>query len=151
MDAGTVMFTESSYLNLNKSMGFKNQEVYCVAPIVQGAAEQATYDFWAVGMDCCSGGKNDFNCDSAKNPRVHGALRLIPSAERAFYRLAVQQAEATYKIRAQHPLFFYWVEDPIAKINAWQTAASRNFLTGMFSYLIAQAFIIAAATLSFSK
>mmetsp|Transcript_80898 Transcript_80898/g.217382 ORF Transcript_80898/g.217382 Transcript_80898/m.217382 type:complete len:335 (-) Transcript_80898:77-1081(-) len=151
MDAGSVMFTESSYLNLDKSMGFKNQEVYCVAPIVKGSGERATYDFWAIGIDCCSGRKNDFHCDGAKNPRAHGALRLIPSTERPFYRLAVQQAEATHKIKAQHPLFFYWVEDPLERIDAWRDAAANSFLTGMFSYLILQAFLVAAAVLLFSK
>ncbi|CAK0877934.1 unnamed protein product, partial [Prorocentrum cordatum] len=55
MDAGSVMFAEGSMLDLNKSMGFKNQEVYCVAPIVKGSGERATYDFWAIGIDCCSG------------------------------------------------------------------------------------------------
>jgi hypothetical protein len=151
MDAGSVMFTESSYLNLNKSMGFKNQEVYCVAPIVQGTDEQATYDFWAVGMDCCSGRKNDFHCEGAKNPHVHGALRLIPSTARPFYRLAVQQAEATHKIKAHHPLFFYWVEDPQDRIESWRDAATNSFLTNMFSYMVFQAFIVAVATLSFAR
>jgi len=151
MDAGSVTFAEGSSLDLNKSMGFKNQEVYCVAPIVKGGEEIATYDFWAIGMDCCSGRKNDFHCEGAKNPRARGALRLIPSIERPFYRLAVQQAEATYKITAQHPLFFHWVEDPLGSIDAWRDAASNSFLTGMFSYLILQAFLVAVAALLFSR
>mmetsp|Transcript_96761 Transcript_96761/g.255549 ORF Transcript_96761/g.255549 Transcript_96761/m.255549 type:complete len:329 (+) Transcript_96761:103-1089(+) len=151
MDAGSVMFAEGSMLDLNKSMGFKNQEVYCVAPIVKGSGERATYDFWAIGIDCCSGRKNDFHCDGAKNPRVHGALRLIPSAARPFYRLPVQQAEATHKIRANHPLFFSWVEDPQDRIDAWKDAATNSFLTSMFSYMVFQAFLVAVATLAFSR
>lgn len=151
MDAGSVIFTETSRLDLAKSMGFKNQETYCVAPIVQGNETMASYDFWAVGSDCCSGRKNDFHCEGAKNPRVHSALRLIPSSSRPFYRLAVQQAEATYKIRAQHPLFFQWVQDPLERIESWKDAAANAFLTGMFSFLLFQAFLVAVATLFFSR
>lgn len=151
MDAGSVIFTETTRLDLEKSMGFKNQETYCVAPIVQGNATLASYDFWAVGSDCCSGRKNDFHCEGAKNPRVHSALRLIPSTSRPYYRLAVQQAEATYKIRANHPLFFYWVEDPLERIDSWKDAAANGFLTGMFSFLLLQAFLVAVATLFFSR
>ena len=62
LDAGIVQFAPGSQLDVKKSMGFKNGELYCVAPIVFGTASPVSYDFWAVGKDCCSGSQADFSC-----------------------------------------------------------------------------------------
>merc|ERR1719277_2894115 len=59
MDAGMIEFTSGSRVALQKSIGFKNENVYCVAPIEMTAAGKQvpmkTHDFWAVGINCCSG------------------------------------------------------------------------------------------------
>merc|ERR1719271_1613360 len=56
MDAAQILFTPGSHLDIRKSMGFKDGQIYCVAPVVSGDANasQDMYDFWAVGMNCCS-------------------------------------------------------------------------------------------------
>ena len=75
-----------------------------------------TYDFWAIGMDCCSVNAADFHCgaglgwilsvrpERAKgqartggevgNFKAHSGLRLLDDRQRSFYRLAVEQAGA---------------------------------------------------------
>merc|ERR1719321_1984679 len=70
MDAGRVEFAQGSRLDLKKSMGFKNLDWYCVVPITKGnmttktglSSYQPIYDFWAVGINCCSGLSSDFQC-----------------------------------------------------------------------------------------
>merc|ERR1740138_711037 len=140
-------------------MGFRNDKVYCVAPIVsqyEGAAgnsNMSTYDFWAVGVNCCSGNqkKPDFHCGEFNNARAGAGLRLMRDDERPFFRLAVQQAEAMWRIRADHPLFFYWMHDPIAEVSSYYDEGVKYYLLGIFSHFLLQLFLVIVACLAFSK
>lgn len=154
MDAGRIMFTPSSHLDVSKSMGFRNLDMYCVAPVTVGPATSQnlqSYDFWAVGLNCCSGHAPDFHCGEYNNPRANSGLRLMRDDQRAYFRLAVQQAEAAYNIRAQHPIFLYWMQDPVAEVNAYQDDGYKYFLLGMFSFFAFQLFLVVVATIAFSK
>lgn len=151
MDAGIIEFAPGTKLDISKSMGFKNSKVYCVAPIVKGDDPLATYDFWAIGTDCCSGFQADFHCPHFNNPHANGGLRLMADGDRAFYRLAVQQAEATYNIKAIHPLFFEWSVDPMDMVEGWKHAGRSDYLVWMLSYFVFQAFLVAVAALAFAK
>jgi hypothetical protein len=68
MDAGMLQFTGHSSLWLEKSIGFKNGDVHCVAPIKSGNHTHKTYDFWAVGLNCCSAHVPSFRCGEYANP-----------------------------------------------------------------------------------
>jgi len=125
MDAGTVIFAEGARVDINKSYAFKNHDVYCVAPVTFGNDELTSYDFWAVGVNCCSGNQKDFNCGDVNMPNAASGFRLMQDEQRAFFRLAVQQAEAAYMIRADHPLFFNWVQDPVGMIEKFDEAAEK--------------------------
>lgn len=151
MDAGGITFAEGSHLSTKLSQGFKDDAVYCVAPIVYGNETLATYDFWAVGKDCCSGAQADFHCQGYNDPLATGALRLMREDDRPFYRLAVQQAEATYDIKAVHPLFFRWVHDVHSEVQSWNEAGWQTFYAGICSYFLLQAFLVATAAAVFSK
>jgi len=149
-DAGIVTFAKGTQLDISKSMGFKNSDIYCVAPIVMGSTAPVSYDFWVVGTGCCSGYQADFHCTNADNPSANGGIRLMKS-DRSFYRLAVQQAEATYGIKAAHPIFFTWEIDPYEEVSTWIKEAHNRFVVWMMCYLVAQLFFTTVAAVVFSK
>jgi len=151
MDAGRIYFSEGSGLDSGKSMSFKNRETYCVAPIVSGDEQLASYDYWAVGIDCCNDQDSKFRCGEYLNNHAHAGLRQMHDEERPFFRLAVQQAEAAYNIRAEHPMFFYWVQDPLAKISMWKRAAFRSLCASCVCHFVFNFFCVAVAVIFFSK
>lgn len=152
MDAGRIYFKDGSKLDLAKSMVFKNLDLYCVAPIVFGNASNLTsYDFWAVGKNCCSGTQSDFRCGEFNNPHAKSGLRLMKDDQRAFYRLAVQQAESAYQIKAEHPLFFVWMQDPVAQVNGYRDDGFKYYLMAIFTHLAFSIFLVICAVIGFSK
>merc|ERR1719198_2843592 len=130
-------------------MAFQNKDVYCVAPIVSGTASPASYDFWAVGINCC--GKDGFTCGEVRNPVAHAGLRLMRDDQRPYFRLAVQQAEAQYNVKAQHPIFLTWMADPMNEVNAFEDNGLKYFIIGIFAYLACQIFLVVVAALTFTK
>mmetsp|Transcript_49463 Transcript_49463/g.108022 ORF Transcript_49463/g.108022 Transcript_49463/m.108022 type:complete len:290 (+) Transcript_49463:159-1028(+) len=152
MDAGRVYFVEGSALDPTKSMAFKNIDTYCVAPIVRDTgAKLVTYDFWAVGINCCSAAPGSFRCGQYSNPKARAGLRLMRDDERPFYRLAVQQAEAAYKIAAAHPLFFFWMEDPVEEMRMYRDTGFKYYLLGIFFYFGLNLLAVVGAVVGFSK
>lgn len=153
MDAGRVMFTPGSRLDLTKSRGYKNLEDYCVAPIVSehDTRPVPSYDFWAVGVNCCSGSQADFHCGEFNNPRASAGLRLMQDDQSEFFRLAVQQASAAYNIKAEHPLFFHWMQDPIAEVNEYMDEGFKYYFFGVTVHFIFQFFLVLAACIVFAK
>jgi len=131
MDAGQVTFVPFATVDDEHSMGFVNFITYCVAPITipYASSEDTTYDFWAVGTDCCSGGQSaDFACGSVSNPSAHSGLRLLDDSKRNYYRLAVEQATVSYGFRTVHPVFFEWVDDPATTLNIVHSRAHKRLM-----------------------
>lgn len=153
MDAGSIEFKKGTALDLSRSMGFKNDDIYCVAPIVTKGSVQKplSVDFWAVGKNCCSGVAADFHCSGFSDPHATGVIRQMHNEDRPFYRLAVQQAEATYHMTASHPLFFEWVHNAEEATTSFAHRGYQNFVVGIFAYFLVQAFLTAAIALAFSK
>eukprot|EP00434_Breviolum_minutum_P016246 symbB.v1.2.014317.t2/scaffold1020.1/size145545/5 len=151
MDAGRLYFASETALDLKKAMSFKNGETYCVAPIVLGKHQMPSYDYWAVGVNCCPGQSPDFRCGEYNNGHARAGLRLMRDDERPFYRLAVQQAEAAYNIRAEHPMFFHWVQDPVAMINERADAGVRFVFKSVGCFFVFNFFCVSCAIIVFSK
>lgn len=151
MDAGRLYFAEGSQLDISKSIGFKNMDQYCVAPIVFGEDQLASYDFWAVGVNCCNGLAGDFRCGEFDNPQARAGLRLMRDDQRPFFRLAVQQAEAAFNIKAEHPIFVYWLQDPVAEMGTYRSMGIKLYLLGVFTHLAFNVLCVSFAVLSFTK
>jgi len=152
MDAGRIDFTPGSKLDLEKTMAFHNLETYCVAPIVTGdKSKPDSYDFWAVGLNCCSGAPGSFACGEFNNPRASSGLRVMRDDQGSFYRLAVQQAEAAYNIRAKHPLFLFWMQDPVAEVAAYMDEGFKYYLLGVFAFFAFLLFLVILAMIILSK
>lgn len=152
MDAGRVYFEEGTTLDLAKSMAFQNQDTYCVAPIIAPKADAMSYyDFWAVGTNCCPGKTPKFQCGEYRNKDARAGMRQMREDQRPFFRLAVQQAEAAFNIHAEHPLFFTWVQDPVAGMNVSKQAGYKYYLMGIFGHFTFNLFAVACAVVGFSR
>jgi len=151
MDAGLIMFTNKTHLDIGLSTGLFNRDVYCVAPITAGPDRPMYYDFWAVGKNCCSGGTGNFRCGDYRNPHARAGLRLMNDDEHAFYTLAVQQAQAAFNISSYHPLFLYWMQDPTAEISMYHSDALQYFVFGVLAFFCFQLALVFVAALAFSK
>jgi len=155
MSGGRVHFDNNSVLDITRSMSFKNLDTYCVAPIsvVEGGTTLPlkTYDFWAVGLGCCSENAADFHCGEYRNPHAHSGLRLLADGQRDFFRLAVQQAEAAHGIKAEHPLFFYWVEDANSEMESFKRDGYKYYLIGVFAHFGWQLLAVSLASAAFAK
>eukprot|EP00928_Gymnodinium_smaydae_P086731 TRINITY_DN71175_c0_g1_i1.p1 TRINITY_DN71175_c0_g1~~TRINITY_DN71175_c0_g1_i1.p1 ORF type:complete len:307 (+),score=60.00 TRINITY_DN71175_c0_g1_i1:231-1151(+) len=151
MDAGRIEFTPQSHLALQYSMGFRNLDTYCVAPVTAGNSSMETYDFWAVGINCCKGHAADFACGEFNNPAAHSGLRLMRDDLKPYFRLAVQQAEAHYNIKANHPVFMYWMSNPNAELAAYEDAGFQLYAAGIGTYFVVQFLLVFLASCVHSR
>lgn len=151
MDAGKVTFVDGADLDLRYANGFRNTDVYCVAPITVNNAVLASYDFWAVGKNCCSDDKPDFKCGDISHHGSMGGVRIVSDTDRDFYRLAVQQSSSAHAIKAIHPLFFRWTSDPAEEQEALERVGYQWILAGMLGYFMFQLILVVLALTCFTK
>lgn len=152
MDAGTIKFIPGSHLDIGKSVGFMNLDMYCVAPIVSLAANatNATYDFWAIGRNCCTGSPYNFACGqsaSIDTATATGGLRLMSDSQLPFYKMAVTQAATKYGIKSSHPIFFHWVQDSSKALADYQRTGYDDFFLALFLFAIFQAIVVVLAAM----
>jgi len=128
-DAGKIYFEHNAKIDLNRSMSFKMGDLYCVAPIVDpNCKKNCGFDFWAVGMNCCAEDFADFRCGEFNNPSAKNGLRLMHDEQRPNFRLAVLEAEGVHGIVSTHPIFFYWLHDPVKEIAHVKRKGYREFV-----------------------
>eukprot|EP00933_Yihiella_yeosuensis_P022096 TRINITY_DN173_c0_g1_i1.p1 TRINITY_DN173_c0_g1~~TRINITY_DN173_c0_g1_i1.p1 ORF type:complete len:342 (+),score=58.76 TRINITY_DN173_c0_g1_i1:120-1145(+) len=153
MDAGKVEFAKGVKLDTKNAIGFKNLDTYCVAPITFGTNVLASYDFFAVGKNCCldTPGGVQYHCGAYNDKHARSGVRIIDDADRDFYRLAVQQAQSAFAIKAIHPLFFHWTSDAQTDVDAYKRAGYQALLLGIMTHFVVQTFLVFTAVSCFAR
>lgn len=157
MDAGTVYFTDGTAVDTLQSWHFTSDQKhhgihrYCVAPISAGGPnEQGSYDFWAVGRDCCARDAPDFRCGDFKDGDARSGLRSMSGKDRPMYKLAVKQACAVFGIESKHPLFFEYIKDPLAKVEAWKSDGNDWYMHWIGNFFALNTIAVAVLTFVFA-
>lgn len=154
IDTGRFLFNPDSFIDTSRAMGVRMGKNYCAAPVVntKTPVEKREYDFWAIGKDCCDATQpqDNFHCGAVNDHNAHAGMRLMAIEPRAMYRMAVQEAEATYKIAAKHPIFVEWMQDPSREMQMWYNDGLWMFWAGCSTALVIVGFISISASLCFA-
>lgn len=152
MDAGRLSFKAGSYIDTTKAIGFKKVDTYCVAPVTSTNTTLATYDFWATGVNCCSGQPGDFHCgETGGKLELGGGNRVLSDAEIPWLTLATQQAEAFYHLKVGHAIFFKNVADPLGEESAQMDAGVKFFCLWSLLFFGIQLFLVLMTLVVFSR
>jgi len=119
LDVGSVYFADGTQVREDLSLGFKDGDTYCVAPVGSESQPNATkFTFWAVGLNCCiPSPPAKFWCGMATNYyKVYAGLRWMGDWDK--FKLGIQQAGAEYGISAESPVLLTWTRDPKADTDA---------------------------------
>lgn len=131
-DAGKVYFERHVTVDTQRYTSFKMGDLYCAAPIVNPKCRRnCGLDFWAVGVNCCSEDGSYFGCGQVNNTHARSGLRLLDDGLRPMFRLAVLQAESGGKVPSLHPVFFQWLQDPVAEIRLLERQGYGRLLVAM--------------------
>lgn len=117
-DASIMTFSQESFVDVSRSVGYQYGNLYCAAPIVT-ALDQNTAGYWAVGIDCCKE-RSYFNCGDILNTSAKGSIVVLPSSSSARshldkYSIAAKMAATTYGMSLMtNATFVYWMSDTSA-------------------------------------
>jgi hypothetical protein len=140
LDAGAINFKQDSYVDISHAVGYKDGNVYCVAPIKLGKDQVANKDFFAVGVNCCDGFPGNFNCFEKRAENfAHGGLRIIDNDNIPFFKLAAMQAGAEWGKNSPNPLFFTWMRDPAKRITQYYSDGAWTYGTTLAAFLFFEA------------
>jgi len=156
LDAGFMGFSDGSELDLYMPGQYRHKDLYCVVPIVNkkvnsGVPETGTYDFWAVGKNCCGDPVGVFRCGDWHNPAARSGLREISLADHDDYLLAVKQAASTYNIQSNYPILVQWLQNPLDVVLAYEAEGTEMFKLWVGGYVLFNSMVTFVAMLFFSR
>lgn len=111
-------------------------DTYCIAPIVNGGEVKyglagmpasGSFDYFAVGINCCTCPNRDFKCGEWQNPLASGGIRSLDFKARPYYQLALDDWQASYGKTSKNPMFFEWTQAPEF---AWKGMWNRTLYVG---------------------
>lgn len=149
LDVSRIIFQEGVRVAEEYSLGYKDTTTYCVAPIVGKGGLNSTgvmsYDYWAVGIDCCEPvPPARFWCGNADltDPLAHAGVRWMFQTQDEYFRLAIEQAEAEYGYRARSPMLLTWTEDPIEDVEALRRSGIHFVVSWALLHAVAQVCLV---------
>jgi hypothetical protein len=155
LDAGIMTFEAGSFIDTTKAVGFKDVTKYCAAPISSpksGAGDLLTYDFWAVGVNCCKGEPGDFHCGEVDGKlQLGGGVRVLSSALIAKFTLASEQAAAFYGFRVGHPIFLTPSQDPLGSEGASLEKGLKFYVLWCLIFFGLNLILVSGVLITFSK
>lgn len=150
MDTGAIDFRNGSFVDTTHGVGYKDSDVYCVAPVKWGNDTVANNDFWAVGVNCCNGFPGDFNCfEDRTDVLARGGMRVLDDDEIRHYKLAVMQAGQEWGRASPNPIFLSWMRDPAKKIRAYYDDATWTWRASILVFVVFEFAIVAIMALHF--
>ncbi|CAE7455371.1 unnamed protein product [Symbiodinium natans] len=141
LDMGALEFAPNTDVDESLTMGYKDGNLYCVAPIATSGGVNSTppafYEFWAVGVNCCNPFEPKlFACGEPNDDQVRGGFRLTDTSLVPQYRKAIQMAQEEYHIRSgQSPIFLHWTGDPVEKTEGQYRKGESTFWRFCWVYL----------------
>lgn len=157
LDATTIVFTNTTYVDIRKSYGFvdatdSSAPIYCVAPVTDGKDSSKRMQFWAAGINCC-GTQAKFECGDADNKDAHGGI-VFPGDLQVYqaggpgtnFRNAIQGALDAHGLTSgNNVLLLTWVQNPMDIRNGLWIGTIRLFgifaivylaISGMSAYIV---------------
>lgn len=161
-DAATLQFwnaTEkapSAIVDGTKAVGFVDDNLYCVAPILSKSQINAPVtwvQFWAVGINCCTK-RGSFTCDSALEYAAANGIAPpknstpVPGGTREIFEMAVREAEGAHNVQsAPGAMMIRWVADPQTLKDDMWTSSIWLCAISSFSVLLVTSVLACAARL----
>lgn len=150
LDAGKIVFSGDSKLDLSKSMGYKDGSMYCLAPIVSGTAKKIEY--FAAGVDCCQA-KGGFECNDYDDKKAHSGLVYLKFGDQDklnnFRQAAKKYADDQGVNVSQDALFVKWVENADDAAGSYSTSGLVFFIVTSIIYLVIS--VMAAVGIHYSQ
>lgn len=141
LDASRLVFRPGTVVMEGLSASFKDTDAYCVAPVAAGnqSAPPAFYDYFAVGINCCSlgaaGEPPKFWCGSGDRA-ARGGLRWMGDGR--YFWLAVRQAQAQHHYATRSPILFEWTEDPVGWVDAMRAKGVQYARSWALAHAVVQ-------------
>mmetsp|Transcript_142885 Transcript_142885/g.398077 ORF Transcript_142885/g.398077 Transcript_142885/m.398077 type:complete len:467 (+) Transcript_142885:186-1586(+) len=135
-----------TYVDSDRSAGYKDEHFYCVAPVLSPVSAEGTLirvNYWAIGVDCCQLSGSFLCDDSRRYDSGYGIVLLeegypCPGCNAEKFASAVRKAESTHGlVSAPGAIFVRWVRSPTVAVLGilWQ-ALLFIALSGLIAFCV---------------
>lgn len=156
-DGGVINFAAGSRVDVEHSIGIRNGDFYCAAPIVFPDSNGFS-GFWAAGMNCCNA-RGGFRCGEVSELQVRSGLTVLDEdlftpEEIPQYMKAAAEAAAQFGIGIPtKPMFVRWSGDvDLDKDRYYHDAVGfvTSSVAGLFCFMLVIVVMLSSAAMGSS-